>query len=238
MKKIPNFLSNSSLEVSNTLYKCEDFIIGDSEKVLDIKNQYIIATYSLTIYSEAIKELKKIKDLAYVRIFTQEEVDNHTDLHFYPLIDIKTKGSGIRDILSKNKHAPTGFICVHNFTNIHRRGFDMYDNFHKFTKKKYLVKSIKITSKNLCFFPISKTHNFNKNPFIEHHDFVNKTPKSFEEYELENINSFQKELNLTKKQKNKKKGIDDIVKYNVDNGIYDVYNCEHNGDILIFVLKK
>ena len=59
MKKIPNFLSNSSLEVSNTLYKCEDFIIGDSEKVLDIKNQYIIATYSLTIYSEAIKELKK-----------------------------------------------------------------------------------------------------------------------------------------------------------------------------------
>ena len=114
----------------------------------------------------------------------------------------------------------------------------MYDNFHKFTKKKYLVKSIKINSKSLCFFPISKAHYFKKNPFIEHHDFVNKTPKSFEEYELENINSFQKELNLTKKQKSKKKGIDDIVKYNVDNGIYDVYNCEHNGDILIFVLKK
>jgi len=238
MKKILNFLSNSSLEVSNILYKCEDFIIGDSEKVLDIKNQYIITTYSLTIYSEAAKKLKKIKDLAYAKIFTQEEVDNHTNLRLYPLIEIKSKGSGIKDILSKNKHAPSGFICIHDFTDINRRDFDMYDNFQKFTKRKNLVKTIKIFSNSLCFFPISKAGNFKTNPFREHHDFVNKVPKSFKEYELENIKTFQKELDLIKKQKNKKKGIDDVVKYYVDNGIYDVYNCSHNGDKLIFVLKR
>ena len=49
---------------------------------------------------------------------------------------------------------------------------------------------------------------------------------------------FEKELNSTKKQKNKKRKLGQIVKYIVDNGTYDVYNPIHNGDKLIFVIKK
>ena len=55
---------------------------------------------------------------------------------------------------------------------------------------------------------------------------------------MDKINLFQKELNSLKKQKNKKGQPGQIVKYIVDNGTYDVYNPIHNGDKLIFVIKK
>ena len=228
-------MSNSRLEVSTSLDRNNNIIIGDTEKVLDIKNQYLITTYSITVYRKALEIIKKIKNLSCAEI-TGEEFDNYTDLHFYPLIDIKIKGSGINDILKKNNHAPTGFFCIHDSTNLHRRTFDLYDTFFRFTKKKYLVKSIKITCGSICFFPIS--NNLEKNPFIEIIDFKNENPKSFEEYDLDKINLFQKELNSLKKQKNKKRQPGQIVKYIVDNGTYDVYNPIHNGDKLIFVIKK
>ena len=46
-KKIPNILSNQRQVVSNFLDRNEGLIIGDTEDVLDIKNQYLIETYKL-----------------------------------------------------------------------------------------------------------------------------------------------------------------------------------------------
>ena len=118
-------MSNSRLEVSNSTYKNNDLIIGDTEKVLDIKNQYLVETYIETCDEVlVIDKINKIKDLACAKI-TGEEFDSYTDFHFYPLIDIKIKGSGINDILKKNNYAPTGFFCIHDSTNLHRRNFDL-----------------------------------------------------------------------------------------------------------------
>ena len=53
-KKIPNFLSNQRLVVSNFLDRNEGLIIGDTKKVLDIKNQYLIETFKFTILKTII----------------------------------------------------------------------------------------------------------------------------------------------------------------------------------------
>ena len=55
-------------------------------------------------------------------------------------------------------------------------------------------------------------------------ELVNPYYKAFEEYEEEKLKAFQKELNLIKKQKNKKKGLGDVIKCQVENGIYNVYH--------------
>ena len=55
-------------------------------------------------------------------------------------------------------------------------------------------------------------------------ELVNPYYKPFEEYEEEKLKAFQKELNLIKKQKNKKKGLGDVIKCQVENGIYNVYH--------------
>ena len=242
-KNIPNFLSNSSLEVSNSIYKDDILIVGDMDEVLNVKNQYLLTTYQFSnepnkffVKSEnPFKNfINKGTKLAYTKIFTQEETDNYTDLRYYPLIDIKIKGSGLRDILKKNKHASTGIICVHDFTNIHRRDFDMYDNYYKFIKKKNFVKSIKISSSKICFFPVS--NDLKKNPFIKYQDY--QKFKKFEEYNKDEILLFEKELKSIKNKKNKKKGIGNIVKFEVDNGTYNIYNSEYKNDLLIFILKK
>ena len=230
-------MSNRRLEVSTSLYKNNDLIIGDTQNVLDIKNQYLIETYFMT-YDEflVVDKINKIKDLACAKI-VGEEFDNYTDFTIYPLIDIKIKGSGIRDILQKNNHAPTGFFCIHNSTDISRVHFDLYDLFFKFTKKKYLTKSIKISSGSICFAPM-----FDMDlgrPFDQPIEPDGKRDiKSFEEFDTDKIKLFQKELDKIKKKKNKKNEPNQIVKYIVDNGTYEVYNPTHNGDGLIFVLKK
>ena len=41
-KKIPNILANQRLVVSNFLDRNDGLIIGDTEEVLNIKNQFII----------------------------------------------------------------------------------------------------------------------------------------------------------------------------------------------------
>ena len=53
---------------------------------------------------------------------------------------------------------------------------------------------------------------------------LEKFTQSFEEYDEEKLNLFKKELELIKKQKNKKKGFGDVIKCNVENGIYNVYH--------------
>jgi len=240
-KKIPNFMSNSGLEVSNSCYKNNDFIIGDTENVLDIKNQYLIQTYSVTNDEfGSIEKVNKIKNLSCTRIVGDGEEDflaGYCDYTIYPLIDIKIKGSGTRDILKKNNHAPIGFFLIHDTTAIHRRYFDLYDNFFNFTKKKYLKKSIKITSKSICFAPLSDSELHSL--FYDHpmQSDGKRLIKSFEEFDKDKVKSFQKELNKLKKQK-KRKEHGSIVKYTVDNGTYDVYGSEYNGGRLIFVLKK
>ena len=228
-------MSNMKMVASTSLDRNDDIIIGDIEKVLDIKNQYTITTYSGTYEIEQLKMIRRIKDLACAGI-SGDNFDNYSDVHFYPLIDVKIKGSGINDILKKNNHAPTGFFCIHDATNIHRRHFDLYDTFFKFTKKKYFIKSVNINSGSICFYPLSNS--LKTNPFYPIIEFKKDTPKIFEEYDFDKIKLFEKELNLIKKQKNKKRQPGQIVKYIVDNGTYDVYNPIHNGDKLIFVLKK
>jgi len=298
-KKIPNILANQKHVVSNFLDRNEGLIIGDTETVLDIKNQYLIETYKSDIHSN-IKNL----DLAYGSV-TADTGDGYDDFAYYPFIEIKRKGSGLNDIFKKNNHLPCGFFCIHDRANIHRRDFDFYESFHKFTDKKHFRKSIKVTSGSICIFPLS--NNLQTNPFyslsyFERHDlnlfslgknkkkvidkiknfadkssfkfkiqglykmnedkqkkynlvksasftfnmayhsfidlvkdlkklgakveFINQNFKSFEEHDKDELKIFQKELNLIKKQKNKKKGDGDIIKCQVENGEYDVYNTE------------
>ena len=50
-KKIPNFLANQRQVVSNFLDRNAGLIIGDTKKVHDIKNQYLIETYLHTIFN-------------------------------------------------------------------------------------------------------------------------------------------------------------------------------------------
>ncbi len=234
-------MSNARLEVSNSCYKNSDFIIGDTENVLDIKNQYLIQTYGITNDEfGSIEKVNKIKNLSCARIVGGAEeqfIVGYCDFTIYLLIDIKIKGSGIRDILKKNNHAPTGFFLIDDTTAINRRHFDLYNNFFNFTKKKYLQKSIKITSKSICFAPLHDTELHSL--FYDHpmQSDGKRLIKPFEEFDKDKVKSFQKELNKLKKQK-KRKEDGSIVKYTVDNGTYDVYRPEYNGEGLIFVLKK
>ena len=240
-KKIPNFISNSRLEVSNSCYKNNDFIIGDTEDVLDIKNQYLIQTYS-AIYDEfeKIKKVNNIKNLSCAQIVgdgEDEYLAGYCDYTIYPLIEIKIKGSGIRDILKKNTTVATGFFLIHDTTAINRSYFDLYDNFFNFTKKQYLKKTIKINSKSICFAPLHDSELssiFNDHPTKSNGERI---IKSFEEFDKDKVKSFQKELNKIKKQK-KRNEHGPIVKYTVDNGTYDVFRPEYKGGGLIFVLKK
>ena len=240
-KKIPNFISNSRLEISNSCYKNNDFIIGDTEDVLDIKNQYLIQTYS-AIYDEfeKIKKVNNIKNLSCAQIVgdgEDEYLAGYCDYKIYPLIEIKIKGSGIRDILKKNTTVATGFFLIHDTTAINRSYFDLYDNFLNFTKKQYLKKTIKINSKSICFAPLYDSELssiFNDHPTKSN---GKKIIKSFEDFDKDKVKSFQKELNKLKKQK-KRKEPGSIVKYTVDNGAYDIFRPEYKGGGLIFVLKK
>ena len=188
-KKIPNFLANQRQVVSNFLDRNEGLIIGDTEKVLDIKNQYLIETYLFTIY----RQIEKNKDLAYATV-DADTGDGYNDFHYYPLIEIKKKGSGLNDILKKNNHPPSGFFCIHDYAPIHRRHFDFYNSFHKFTSKKHFVKSIKVSSGSICIFPLS--NNLENNPFTG--VFWSNS---------------RYDLNLISLGKNKKKIIDKIKKF-------------------------
>ena len=297
-KKRLNVLANQRHVVSNFLDRNDQLIIGDTEEVLDIKNQYLIETYKFTDLFHRIKNLN----------FTHGSVsadtgDGYDDFHYYPFIEIKKKGSGLNDLYKKNNHLPCGFFCIHDWANISRRSFDFYSSYHQYTNKKYLVKSIKVTSGSISIFPLS--NNLKNNPFqslsyFDSHDlnisslgknkklvigkikkfaekslfkfklnglyninedkkqkinilksfhftypmayysfldfvkdlkksgakveFKNPYYKSFEDYDEDKLKKFQKELNLIKKQKNKKKGLGDVIKCQVENGTYNVYH--------------
>ena len=303
-KKIPNILSNQRHVVSNFLDRNEGLIIGDTEDVLDIKNQYLIETYKLLNIHKQIKKL----NLAYGTV-SADTGDGYDDFHYYPFVEIKKKGSGLNDILKKNNHLPCGFFCIHDWATINRRAFDFYDSYHHYTNKKYFVKSIKVKSGSISIFPLS--NNLQRNPFRSisyydaHHlnllslgknkkkiidkikkfaenssikfkieglykfkdgdhkkynitnnayfsypaaynsfmdfvqelkklgakvEFFNPYYKSFDDCDKDELKLFQKELNSLKKQKNKKKGSGDLIKCQVENGIYNVYHTEIRGE--------
>ena len=187
-KKIPNILANQKNVVSNFLDRNAGLIVGDTEKVLDIKNQFLIQTYEFDIH-RYIKNL----DIAYGSV-TADTGDGYDDFHYYPLTEIKRKGSGLNDIFKKNTHLPCGFFCIHDYALINRRSFDFYELFHKFTNKKHFVKSINVSSSSICIFPLS--NNLKNNPFSSLSLF-------FDKYDL----------NLISLGKNKKKIIDEIKKF-------------------------
>ena len=304
-KKIPNILVNQKNVVSNNLDYHAGLIVGDTEKVLDIKNQFLIQTYSNPEFEFDFHRYIKNLDIAYGTV-TADTGDAYDHFNYYPLTEIKRKGSGLNDISKKNTHLPCGFFCIHDYALINRRSFNFNELFHKFTNKKYFVKSITVSSSSICIFPLS--NNIKNNPFsrasfyfdkydlnlisfgknkkkiideikkfsskssfkfkIEGlnkfkesdgkkynliksavfdiyyyyqtlRDFVVELKKSgaklelksqnfkpFEEYDKEKLNLFKKELDLIKKQKNKKEGYGDVIKCNVENGIYNVYNTE------------
>jgi hypothetical protein len=220
-KEIPDFIVNQRQVSYNFLEGDDSLIIGDTEKILDIKNQYIIETSK----DDNSEELDNHKDLA-VAYIAADTGDSFTPFHCYPLIEIKKGGSGLNDILKKNNHPPSAFVCVHEYTNIHRRNFGLPENYKNYTNKKYFRKSIQISNNNISFFP--KSNNLDC-PFtkVETFDGIKKFP---EDYSKEEIKDYQKKLNLIKKQKNKKNGKGDIIKYDVENGIYDVYNSSVRAD--------
>ena len=57
-------------------------------------------------------------------------------------------------------------------------------------------------------------------------ELINPSYKPYEDYDKDKLKIFQKELNSIKKQKNKKKGSGDLIKCQVENGIYNVYDTE------------
>ena len=65
-------------------------------------------------------------------------------------------------------------------------------------------------------------------------DLINLNFKPLESVNDKDIKIFEKELNQIKKQKNKKKGFGDVIKCEVENGIYDVYNCPIRGEDEIY----
>ena len=65
-------------------------------------------------------------------------------------------------------------------------------------------------------------------------DLINLNFKPLESVNDKDIKIFEKELNQIKKQKNKKKGFGDVIKCEVENGIYDVYNCHIRGEDEIY----
>ena len=307
-KKRLNVLANQRHVVSNFLDRNDQLIIGDTEEVLDIKNQYLIETYKFTDLFHRIKNL----NLAHGSV-SADTGDGYDDFHYYPFIEIKKKGSGLNDLYKKNNHLPCGFFCIHDWANINRRDFDFIETFHKFTNKKYFIKTIKVKSGSISIFPLS--NNLQSNPFnsISHYqphylnlfslgknkkkvidkikkfaqnssikfklkglykfkdrknkkyniannayftypaaynsfkdfvedlkklgakvEFFNPSYKSFDECDEDKLKLFQKELNLIKKQKNKKKGNGDIIKCEVENGEYNVYNTDIRCDDEIY----
>ena len=214
-REIPDFIVNQRQVSYNFLDGDNSLIIGDTEKVLDIKNQFIIETSN----DSNSEELDNHKDLAVASI-NVDTGDPFTPFHCYPLIEVKKSGSGLSDILKKNNHLPSAFVCVHEYTKIHRRNFGISENYNDYTNKKYFIKSIQISNNNISFLP--KSNNLNC-PFTKLETF-GRSQKFPEDYSKEEIKDFQKKLNLIKKQKNKKKGKCDIIKYDVENGVYDVYN--------------
>ena len=214
-KEIPDFIVNQRQVSYNFLEGDNSLIIGDTEKVLDIKNQYIIETSN---HSNS-EELDNHKDLAVASIAV-DTGDSFTTFHCYPLIEVKKSGSGLSDILKKNNHPPSAFICLHEYTKMDRRTFDISKNYKTYTSKETFVKSIQISNNNISFLP--KSNNLNC-PFTKVGTF-DGGQKFPEDYSKEEIKDFQKKLNLIKKQKNKKQGKGDIIKYDVENGVYDVYN--------------
>jgi hypothetical protein len=240
--KIPYFLANKRLAVGNFLDGENSLIIGDTEKVLDIKNQYLIEISN----NFNNQELYEHKDLAIASIIV-DTGDRYTPFHCYPLVEIKKSGSGINDILKKNNDMPSAFVCVHEYTQINRRDFDISENYKTYTNKDNFIKSIEISNNSISFLP--KSNNLDLDYLFS---FPNKfVQKSFEDFSKEEIKNIQKKLNLIKKQKNKKNGKGEIIKYTVQNGIYNVYNpsikvedTEYKGkkypnyDSFILVVKK
>ena len=220
-KEIPDFLANQRQVSYNFLDGDNSLIIGDTEKVLDINNQFIIEASNPT----NSEPLDNHKDLAVASIEV-DTGDSFTPFHCYPLIEIKKSGSGLNDIFKKNNHLPSAFICVHEYTKIHRRNFGISENYKDYTNKKYFIKSIQISSNSISFLPRSNNLNC---PFtkVETFDGSQKFP---EDYSKEEIKDFQKKLILIKKQKNKKNGKGDIIKYDLENGVYDVYNPSIKAD--------
>ena len=71
-------------------------------------------------------------------------------------------------------------------------------------------------------------------------EIIDRSVKPFDQYDINSkeLKDFQKELNLLKKQKNKKKGMGDIIKCNVENGIYNVYHPAIRGEDEIYEGKR
>ena len=136
-KEIPDFLANQRQVSYNFLDGDNSLIIGDTEKVLDINNQFIIETSNLT----NSEPLDNHKDLAVASIVV-DTGDSFTPFQCYPLIEVKKSGSGLNDIFKKNNHLPSAFVCVHEYTKIDRRTFDISENYKDYTNNKYFIKSI------------------------------------------------------------------------------------------------
>ncbi len=210
-KEIPNFFVNRRLVVRNFLDGYNSLIIGDTEKVFDIKNQYLIVNAK----DFSSKELDEHKDLAVVYI-ELDTGDLYTPFYCYPLVEIKESDSDLNNI---KKKMPSVFVCTHDYTKINIESF-VTENFERYATNETFIKSIEISNNSICFLP--KSNNLDLDYLFS---FPNKfVQKSFEDFSKEEIKNIQKKLNLIKKRKNKKKGKGDIIKYDVENGIYNVYN--------------
>ncbi len=238
MKKIPNLLANQKGIVSNLVFNGDNLIVGDTEKVLNIKNQHLLANeFNEVLNAYKTQSIEKL-ELACVSV-SANTGDGYDDFHYYPLTEIKKKGHNLSDTFKKNSHLPCGFICIHDWANINRQSFDFHNSFYEFTSKEYLVKSINVTSGSICIFPLSNNLN----------SFKGVNLKPLEEYDEDELKLIQKELDLLKKRKNIKKGEGEIIKCPVENGEYEIFNIyincnnesyedEEEESTAVLVLKK
>ena len=149
--KFPMFFGHKRGEGSTSLHKHRGLIIGDLEKVIDLKTQYLIETFNLDFATGDLDSIKNIKELTYAEVSAED--DGYTDYLFYPLLE-------------KNKKNPTAFLCLHLYTcpYLDEKGIGINSLIEKYVKKKYLIKKININCGKICFFPLA--NDLKNKPFV------------------------------------------------------------------------
>tara|TARA_B110000027_G_C16035466_1_gene262867 strand:+ start:205 stop:933 length:729 start_codon:yes stop_codon:yes gene_type:complete len=240
MKKIlrKRHFDNCRRFEGNTILTASTLVVGDIERVLDLKTQYLIESYSLDLCKGKNNSIKQFKEIEIVNVDAND--GGSPDYHFFPLAE--------NDSLGNRNKTPTGIFGMHMYTyeylakkaDPYRVIFNIL--IKKYVKKKNLIKKINIISGIICAYPALNQNSKLDNPFL------NSTIKSFEEYNLNEkiFKDFKKKLKKLCSSKNSRggfnTGIDNIMTSPAENGVYEVYrvpipvaNKEIDG---AFFLKK
>tara|TARA_Y100001970_G_scaffold278740_1_gene384902 strand:- start:188 stop:913 length:726 start_codon:yes stop_codon:yes gene_type:complete len=240
MKKNPKlrYFDNCRRYEGNTILTASTLVVGDIERMLDLKTQYLIQSNQLDLCKGNNSSIKKFKEIEIVNADADD--GGSPEYYFFPLVE--------SDGWGKNYKTPTGIFGMHMYTFEYlAKKADPYRIFfnsliQKYVKKKNLIRKINITSGIICVYPALNQNSKLNSPFLK------SAIKPFKEYDLNEkiFKDFKKKLKKLCSSKNSKggfnSGIDNIMTSPVENGLYEVYrvpipvaNNEIDG---AFFLKK